>query len=177
MIISSFWRKGVLPVSALILQAWRQQQEKTQGPKDAVTPIPEVVQNLFARAWSAAQAAAEAELAPRREVMAQESVALRSVLEKAQAENDESLRVLELQMESLTSHLAESAERERAFQARLSELSESLGYARAKLEASETEARQRLSDKDARIGELESMLAAALGAEVTKASQIGASKK
>jgi chromosome segregation ATPase len=104
---------------------------------------------------------AQAELAPQREALAQEQAELKADLVRAQAENDEAVRVLEVQLENQAAQLAEAASKDQAAQARLAELAENLGYLKAKLEAAEgaeAAARQQLKDKDAQVVKLEAQL-------------------
>jgi chromosome segregation ATPase len=141
------------------LQRWREQRAQ-ESPAE-ILPIPDPVQALFAKAWSAAQGLAQAELAPQREALAQEQAALKADLARAQAENDEAVRILEVQLEHQAAQLAELAGKEQAGQARLAELAENLGYLKAKLEAAEgaeTAVRQQLTEKEARVIQLEARL-------------------
>ena len=141
------------------LQRWRDQ--KAQEMPEEALPIPDPVQVLFAKAWTMAQGLAQAELAPLREALAQEQAETRAEMAQAQAENDEALRILEVQLEDQAARLAEVAAKDQAAQARLSELAESLGYAKAKWEAAEASAvaiGQQLQDKQARVAELEGRL-------------------
>ena len=133
---------------------------RAPGPAE-ILPIPDLVQALFAKAWSAAQGLAQAELAPQREALAQEQAALKADLARAQAENDEAVRILEVQLEHQAAQLAELATKEQAAQSRLAELAENLGYLKAKLEAAEgaeAVARQQLKDKEAEVVQLETRL-------------------
>jgi endonuclease/exonuclease/phosphatase (EEP) superfamily protein YafD len=141
------------------LQRWREQRAQ-EAPVE-LQPIPDPVQALFAKAWSAAQALAQAELAPQREALAQEQAALKADLVRAQAENDEAVRILEVQLEHQAAQLAEIAGKEQAAQARVAELAEHLGYLKAKLEAAEgaeAAARRQLKEKDAQVATLEARL-------------------
>lgn len=141
------------------LQRWKQDQ--TPANPEPAQPIPESIQALFAKAWAGAQAQAQAELAPEREVMAQERAELKAEMARAQAENDEALRSLEVQLENQAAQLAEAATKEEASQGRLATLAENLGYLKAKLEAaeaSEAAARQQLKGKEAQVLEIEGSL-------------------
>jgi len=141
------------------LQRWREQRAQ-EAPAE-ILPVPDPVQALFAKAWSAAQGLAQAELAPQREALAQEQAALKADLVRAQAENDEAVRILEVQLEHQAAQLAELATKEQAAQSRLAELAENLGYLKAKLEAAEgaeAVARQQLKDKEAEVVQLETRL-------------------
>jgi endonuclease/exonuclease/phosphatase (EEP) superfamily protein YafD len=140
------------------LQTWRQNLPG-QEPQPKVAAIPEPIQAQFGKIWTFALAAAQAELAPQREALGQEAASLRAVLAQAQAENDEAIHVLELQMGSLTAQLAEAIQRDQASQTRVAELSEALGYSRARLEALEAEYRNELARKDAVIADHEKHLA------------------
>ena len=152
---------GSFGTISAVLQRWRENQQQPQESLNALLPIPESVQTLFAKAWSTAQAVAQAELVPQREALAQEAAGLKAVIEKAETENNEALRVLEIQIESLTAQLAEASDREKETQTRLSKLAEDLGYYRAKLEASEAMMAERQAEKDARIKLLADSLQAA----------------
>jgi DNA repair exonuclease SbcCD ATPase subunit len=141
------------------LQRWREQRAQ-EAPAESL-PIPDPVLALFAKAWAIAQGQAQAELAPQREALAQEQAALKADLALAQAENDEAVRILEVQLDHQVSQLAELAAKERAAQFRLAELAENLGYLKAKLEAAEAaEAalRQQLKEKEAQMIQLEAQL-------------------
>ena len=141
------------------LQRWRDQRAQ-EIPEEAL-PIPDPVQGLFAKAWTMAQSMAQAELAPQREALAQEQAERKAEMAQAQAENDEALRILEVQLEDQAARLAEVAAKDQAAQIRLSELSESLGYAKAKWEAAEASAvaiGQQLQGSQARVAELEARL-------------------
>jgi len=140
------------------LQSWRQTQA-TRELQDEATTVPESVQSQFARVWALALASAQADLAPRREALELEAAALKNVIDLAQAENDEALRTLEAQNDSLAERLAEATTKEIAAQARLAELAEALGYHRARLEALEAQSLGALAGKDARIAELEARVA------------------
>lgn len=144
------------------LQGWRLKQS-TPEQQNVLVPIPEAVQGLFAKAWSIAQAAAQAELTPQREALDQEAAALKTVLAQAQTENEEAIRVLELQMDHLQSQLIEAGLREQSSQARIAQLSEDLGYLRAKAEAAEARSQQAITERDAMISELELRLVASSG--------------
>jgi len=87
--------------------------------------------------------------------MAKMAIEMKQEIERSQVENEEALRVLELQMESLTTQLAEASVREQASQILLSEKSERVGYLMAKLEALEEDTRKQLADRDARLAQLE----------------------
>ena len=152
---------GSFGTISAVLQRWRESQQQSQESLNALQPIPDSVQSLFAKAWSTAQAVAQAELVPQREALAQEAAGLRAVIEKAETENNEALRVLEIQIESLTAQLAEVSDREKETQTRLSKLAEDLGYYRGKLEASEAMMVERQAEKDARIKLLADSLTAA----------------
>lgn len=154
---------GSFGTISAVLQRWRENQQQPQESLNAHLPIPDSVQTLFAKAWSTAQAVAQAELAPQREALAQEAAGLRAVIEKAETENNEALRELENQVESLTTQLSEATDREKDAQARIAKLAEDLGYYRAKLEASEALMAERLAEKDARI----ELLAASFSAATT----------
>lgn len=141
------------------LQRWRE-REAQEAPAEP-GPVPEAVQALFARAWAVAQGQAQAELAPEREAMAQEAAALRTQMAQAQAENDEALKGLEIQLENQAAHLAEMAAKDQAAQARLTELAESLGYLKAKLEAAEeagAAVRKELKEREDQVAQLEARL-------------------
>ena len=141
------------------LQRWREQRAQ-EAPAE-ILPVPDPVQVLFAKVWSAAQGLAQAELAPQREALAQEQAALKADLVRAQAENDEAVRILEVQLEHQAAQVAELAGKEQAAQARLAELAENLGYLKAKLEAAEgaeAAVRQQLTEKEARVIQLEARL-------------------
>jgi chromosome segregation ATPase len=93
--------------------------------------------------------------------MAQERAELKAEMARAQAENDEALRSLEVQLENQAAQLAEAATKEEASQGRLATLAENLGYLKAKLEAaeaSEAAARQQLKGKEAQVLEIEGSL-------------------
>jgi hypothetical protein len=148
------------------LQRWKAQREQ-EAPEEA-GPVPESVQALFAKAWSVAQGQAQAELAPQREALAQAQAELKAELQRAQAENDEAVRILEVQLEHQAAQLAEVAAKDQATQHQLAKLAEQLGYAKAKWEAAEaaaTAASQRLQDSQVRVAELEAGLTKAEGLE------------
>lgn len=139
------------------LQSWRLKQS-TPEQEVVTVPIPEAVQGLFLKAWSIAQATAHAELTPQREALDREAAGLKTVLTQAQAENDEAIRVLEWQMDHLEKQLAVSQASDTTSQARVAELAETVGYLRAKLEATTAEAHQVIAAKDAVIASLEGRL-------------------
>jgi DNA repair exonuclease SbcCD ATPase subunit len=114
------------------LQQWRQTQTPT--PEAQPTAIPEHVQVMFGKVWATAQLAAEAELAPEREAMAQAQADLKEEMVQAQAENDEAVRVLEVQLDAQATQLAEVTGKEQAAQARIAEMAERIGYLTAKME-------------------------------------------
>ena len=140
------------------LQTWRQTQA-TQAPPVVEATIPESVQSHFAKIWSLAMAAAQVDLAPRREALEQEAASLKTVIAMAQAENDEALRTLEAQIDNLADHLSEATTKETAAQARVAELAEALGFHKAKLESLEAQSRDALADRDSRIAHLEAQVA------------------
>jgi hypothetical protein len=137
------------------LKGWKARQPKQDDPKEVHQPIPEPVQALFGKAWAAAQATAQAEIALERESMAKMAIEMNQVIEKCQVENEEALRVLELQMESLTTQLAEASAREQTWQNLLAERAEKVGYLTSKLESLEESTRKQLADRDARLAQLE----------------------
>lgn len=141
------------------LQRWREQRAQ-EAPAESL-PIPDPVQTLFAKAWTTAQGQAQAELAPQREAMAQEQAALKADMARAQTENDEAVRILEVQLEQQVAQLAEFAAKEQAAQLRLAELAENLGYLKAKLETAEgaeAAVRQQLKGKEDQVIQLEARL-------------------
>ena len=141
------------------LQRWKQDQ--TPASPEPVQPIPDPIQALFAKAWAGAHAQAQADLAPEREAMAQETAGLKTEMAQAHAENEEALRSLEMQLENQATQLAEAAAKQEASEARLATLAENLGYLKAKLEAaegSEAAARQQLKEKESRLLEVEARL-------------------
>lgn len=121
------------------------------GPQPVPAAIPEAIQATFGKAWSLAIATAHAELAPQRVALDQETAAIRALLAQTQAESDEAIRVLDLQMDLLTNQLAEVNAREQVAQTRVAELSEALGYRRAQLEALAAEYHNEMARKDAVI--------------------------
>jgi chromosome segregation ATPase len=152
---------GSFGTISAFLQRWK--QDETSDSPEPVQPIPESIQALFAKAWAGAhaQAQAQAELAPVREAMAQETAALKAEMARAQEENDEAIRSLELQLENHAAQLTEAAAKEDASQARLAALAENLGYLKAKLEAaegSEAAGRKQLTEKESRLREVEEHL-------------------
>jgi hypothetical protein len=140
------------------LTKWRESQPQSEEAPVVVASIPDAVQTMFAKAWSAAQAAALAEFVPQREAMTRESDRLKAAVDQVKAENDEAIHILELQMADITTQLTEAAVREQTALARVAELSDALGYVRGKAEAAEVEARKQAAQKDARIVELEARL-------------------
>lgn len=68
-------------------------------PEPEPQPVPETVQILFQRAWSAAQATAQADLSSERESLQAEMTALQAELDEITADKDEAIRVLEMQLE------------------------------------------------------------------------------
>jgi len=101
---------------------------------------------------------AEAELAPQREALAQEAAAIKAVLERNQAENDEALHMLEIEIDGLRAQLSDASNREEKTLARLEETSQALGYAKAKLDATEQEHRNKISEMETKIIHLEDQL-------------------
>ena len=141
------------------LQRWREQ--RAQEATAESLPVPDPVQALFAKAWTLAQGQAQAELAPQRETLAQEQAVLKADMARAQTENDEAVRILEVQLEQQVAQLAELAAKEQVAQSRLAEMAENLGYLKAKLEAAEgaeTAVRQQLKEKEAQVIQLEARL-------------------
>ena len=141
------------------LQRWREQRAQ-EAPAESL-PIPDPVLALFAKAWAIAQGQAQAELAPQRETLAQEQAVLKADMARAQTENDEAVRILEVQLEQQVAQLAELAAKEQVAQSRLAEMAENLGYLKAKLEAAEgaeTAVRQQLKEKEAQVIQLEARL-------------------
>ena len=129
------------------------------GPQPVPAAIPESIQAGFGKAWSLAMATAREELAPQRVALDQETAAIRALLAQTQAENDEAIRVLDLQMDLLTNQLVEANAREQVAQTRVAELSESLGYHRAQLEALAAQYHDEMARKDAVIAGQEKHLA------------------
>ena len=141
------------------LQHWKQDQ--APASPEPIQPIPDSIQALFAKAWAGAHAQAQADLAPEREAMAQEVATLKTEMAQAQAENEEALRSLEMQLENQANQLTEAAAKEEASQTRLAALAENLGYLKAKLEAAEASdaaARLRLKEKEDQVREVEGHL-------------------
>ena len=112
----------------------RQQVDKEPIP---VTPIPEGVQQQFSLTWSQARAEAQAELVRERQIMAAESAELRQSCAAAQAENEEAVRTLEVQLAGLAQQVSESAAKVQASQDRIAEQAERTGYLMAQLEAAQ----------------------------------------
>ena len=121
------------------------------GPQPVPAAIPDLIQASFGKAWSLALATAQAELAPQRVALEQETAAIRALLTQMQAECDEANRVLDLQMDLLTNQLVEANAREQVAQTRVAELSDALGYHRAQLEALAAEYHNEMARKDAVI--------------------------
>lgn len=143
------------------LQSWRMTQAVKEPPEE-ITTVPESVQSHFARVWALAMTTAQADLAPRREALEQEAVRLRSVMAQTQAENDEAIRMLEIQNDMLSEQIAEAKTKDQVAQARVAELADALGYHRARLESQEAQAAhdlEALAERDARIAELEARAA------------------
>jgi hypothetical protein len=94
-------------------------------------------QQQFNLTWSQARAEAQAELARERQIMATDSAELRQSCAAAQAENEEAVRTLELQLAGLTQQVTESAAKEQAAQHRIAEQAERMGYLTARMEAAQ----------------------------------------
>ncbi len=134
------------------LRKWKKSQLSAQQESlTALVPIPEEILALFAKAWSAAQTLAHAELDPQREALAMEAAGLKRVIEQAEDENEVEIRALDVQIDTLTTQLSEAHDKERVAQTQLVKLSEDLGYYRAKLEASELLMKERLAEMDAQL--------------------------
>ncbi len=140
------------------LKSWRAEQDQDLSTNENFPCIPESVLNHFGRIWATAQAVAEAELAPQREALAQEAAAIKAVLERNQAENDEALHMLEIEIDGLRAQLSDASNREEKTLARLEETSQALGYAKAKLDATEQEHRHKISEMETKITHLEDQL-------------------
>lgn len=142
------------------LQRWREAQPPQ--PPDPVAPaIPEAILPLFARAWASARTLAQTELAQQREAMTKEMDDLRQATTKAQAENDEAVRILEVQLETQAAQLNEAVSQERAARSHQAEITEQLGFLKGKLEATEAamaDIRSKLERKESRVLELEEQL-------------------
>jgi chromosome segregation ATPase len=130
--------------------------------QEVLPEVPTVVQASFQKAWSVASASAQAELASLREALARDSARVKESLGQEYAEHNETILVLELQMADLKSQLTDTSAREMAAHIRVAELSEELGYLRAKIESTESEAQRLLGEKLARISDLEVRLDEAL---------------
>ena len=133
------------------LRAYRSKQSSSQESLTVLGPVPEEIQGLFAKAWSAAQTLAHAELAPQREALAIEAAGLKARIDQAEDENDEDMRELEIEMEVLKTQLSEANDKDKVTQTQLIRLSEEVGFLRAKLEASEAMMAERLAEKDSRL--------------------------
>lgn len=142
------------------LQRWREAQS-SGTPEAAAPPLPEAILVLFTRAWASARTLAQGELAQQREAMTKEMADLRQAAAQAQAENDEAVRVLEVQLEAQATQLSETASQERAARSHQAELAEQLGYLKGKLEAAEAslaDLRRTIEQKESKVLELEAQL-------------------
>jgi hypothetical protein len=146
-----------------VIKKWENSRSHDPEPANLTLPVPEVIQALFVKAWSAARAAAQAELVPQRDAMTLEAAGLKAVIEAAELENLKSLRTYEDKIELLEAKIEEGELREQVAQTRLTDLSEKVGYYMGKLEASAAESALRIKEKDAQIAALETALSAAVG--------------
>lgn len=118
------------------LARWRESQKPGEEVVSSA-PIPIGVQQQFGLVWSMARAEARAELAREREAMAVELADLRKDFSGAQADNDEAVRTLEMQLEAQAAQMAELTAKEQATLLRCTEQAERLGYLTAQLESAQ----------------------------------------
>lgn len=148
---------GSYTTISAFLKTWRESVANEAPPEESL-PIPTNIQALFVKVWAAAHSSAQAELSTLREAIDQESVALRMGFDKASAENDEIIRILEFEKSTLESQLTESKTRERSSQACVADLSETIGSLKAKLDQANGELSSRTDEHRAKVSVLETLL-------------------
>lgn len=148
---------GSYTTISAVLKTWRESVANGAPPEESL-PIPANIQALFLKVWAAAHTSAQAELSTLREAIDQESVALRMGFEKASAENDEIIRILEFEKSTLESQLTESKIREQSSQACVADLSETIGSLKAKLDQANGELNARTEEHRAKVTALETRL-------------------
>lgn len=148
---------GSFTTISAFLKTWRGNKAAGEAPEEPQA-VPASIQALFLKVWAAAHAAAQMELSTLREAIDQESVALRTVFDKANAENDGIVRLLESEKGSLESKLTESETREQSALARVADLSETIGSLKAKLDQANDQLSARSEEHRAKVSELETLL-------------------
>jgi len=119
------------------LTRWRETQKLIDEVVPS-TPIPAEVQRHLGLVWSMARTEARAELAREREALAAEMADLRKEFTEAQADNDEAVRTLELQLVAQAAQAVELTAKEHAAQLRIAQQAERIGYLTARLEDAQT---------------------------------------
>jgi uncharacterized phage infection (PIP) family protein YhgE len=123
-------------------------EEQAKEPEPHPQPVPESVQALFQRAWSLAQATAQAELASEREAVQSELTDLQAKFDEVVMDRDEAIRVVERERdhaEESTTSLAAQLKEERE---RTIAQAERIGQLTAQFEVLEAERQMAWKERD-----------------------------